>query len=298
MSGSKIPFRKQMEFEYAEVQQITPMIRRVVARNPSNFTFHGTNTYIIGHGNVAVIDPGPMIEEHLEALKSALKDDTVEHILVTHTHNDHSPGAVPLREKIGGQIWGAHLREIVGQQRTSESIDWNFKPDNVLRTGTQIVSDEWTIEAIATPGHMSNHMCFALKEENTLFTGDHIMGWNTTIVSPPDGNMRDYFESLDVCLSREEEIYWPAHGPEITNTKRFTRAYKNHRRMREAEISKCLEKGLGSVQEIVESLYYHLPTDMRGAAGRSVLAHLEHMVETERARLIFNGEKDGRYITI
>ena len=298
MSGSKIPFKKQMEFKYAEVQQITPMIRRVVARNPSNFTFHGTNTYIIGHGNVAVIDPGPMIEEHLGALISALKDDTVEHILVTHTHNDHSPGAVPLKEKIGGHIWGAHPREIAGQQRTSESIDWNFKPDHVLRSGTQIVSDDWTIEAIATPGHMSNHMCFALKEENTLFTGDHIMGWNTTIVSPPDGSMRDYFQSLDVCISREEEIYWPAHGPEITNTKRFTRAYKNHRRMREAEISKCLEKGLGSVQEIVESLYHHLPSEMHGAAGRSVLAHLEHMVETERAKLIFNGEKEGRFIKI
>jgi glyoxylase-like metal-dependent hydrolase (beta-lactamase superfamily II) len=295
MSGGKIPFTKQMDFEYTEVQQVTPLVRRVVARNPSGFTFYGTNTYIIGHGRVAIIDPGPLMKEHIGALRSALKEEIVEHILVTHTHHDHSPGVVPLREKVGGCIWGKLPKPIGEKSSTAESIDWSFSPDQELKDGTQVSGEGWTLEAIHTPGHMSNHMCFALAEERILFTGDHIMAWNTTLVSPPDGNMGDYFKSLEVCLSRDETVYWPAHGPEIINPKPFTRAYRNHRRMREGEIIRCLDRGLHKVTEIVEALYSHLPEKMHKAAGQSVLAHLEHMIETGRVKHYKNIGSEGHY---
>lgn len=283
MSQASIPFRKEMVFEYGEADQVTPLVRRIVARNPSGFTYHGTNTFIVGHGRVAVIDPGPLLDEHTGALAKALEGETVEHILVTHTHHDHSPGTEPLRNKVGGEIWGAHPRPLPEGERTAESIDWAFSPDHELANGTVIKGEGWSLEAVHTPGHMSNHMCFALAEENILFSGDHVMGWNTTIVSPPDGNMKEYFDSLEVCLARDEAVYFPAHGPEIRNPKPFTRAYRSHRRMREGEISRCLERGQTTISEIVGQLYTHLPEKMHGAASRSVLAHLEHMVETGRA---------------
>jgi glyoxylase-like metal-dependent hydrolase (beta-lactamase superfamily II) len=283
MTSADIPFRKQMSFEYGVARQVTPMVRRIVARNPSGFTFHGTNTYIVGRGRVAVIDPGPLLDEHLAALARELEGETVEHILVTHTHHDHSPGARPFRDKAGGTVWGAHPRPLPENAKTAESIHRDFSPDIELADGTVVAGEGWTLEAVHTPGHMSNHMCFALKEENILFSGDHIMSWNTTVVSPPDGNMREYFDSLEVCLKRGETTFWPAHGPEIPDPGPFTRAYRGHRRMREAEIGRCLEKGLHTIPEIVERLYAHLPAKMHGAAARSVLAHLEHMVETGRA---------------
>ncbi|MBT5050836.1 MAG: MBL fold metallo-hydrolase [Rhodospirillaceae bacterium] len=284
MSNAEIPFRKRMEFEYGVAEEVTPMVRRMVVRNPSGFTFHGTNTYIIGRGRVAVIDPGPVLDEHLEALVGALEGETVEHIVVTHTHHDHSPGAAPLQNRVGGTLWGARPRALPEGTKTTESIQWDFAPDEELVDGTVVKGDGWTLESIHTPGHMSNHMCFALPEENILFSGDHIMSWNTTIVSPPDGNMREYFDSLEVCLGRGEKTFWPAHGPNIPDPEPFTRAYRSHRRMREGEIGRCLNAGLKTIPEIVERLYTHLPAKMHGAAGRSVFAHLEHMVETGRAK--------------
>ena len=283
MSDGSIPFRKQMNFEYGIADNVTPMVRRIVARNPSGFTFHGTNTYIVGHGRVAVIDPGPMLDEHLEAIVKELEGETVEHIVVTHTHHDHSPAAAPLHDRVGGVIWGAHPRPIPDGAKTAESIQRDFAPDEKLIDGTVVEGDGWTLESIHTPGHMSNHMCFALPEENILFSGDHIMSWNTTVVSPPDGSMREYFDSLEVCLNRGETTFWPAHGPQIPDPQPFTRAYRNHRRMREGEILKCLDAGIHTIPEIVQRLYKHLPEKMHGAAGRSVFAHLEHMVETGRA---------------
>ncbi len=283
MSAAAIPFRKEMEFDYGVADQVTPLVRRVIARNPSAYTHYGTNTYIVGHGEVAVIDPGPLLGEHLEALCETLKGETVSQILVTHTHHDHSPGAAPFQEKAGGVIWGALPRPILEGARTAESIHRAFRPDRELADGAVIEGEGWTLEAVHTPGHMSNHMCFALAEENLLFTGDHIMGWNTTVVSPPDGNMREYMNSLEVCLKRGEGVYWPAHGPRIANPQPFTRAYRNHRRMREGEILKCLEGGLDTIAAIVARMYRHLPEKMHHAAARSVLAHLEHMVETGRA---------------
>ena len=282
MSDGAIPFRKQMEFEYGVADTVTPLVRRIVAPNPSGFTFHGTNTYIVGHGRVAVIDPGPLLDDHLDAIVKELEGETVEHIVVTHTHHDHSPAAAPLRDRVGGVIWGAHPRPIPEGVRTAESIQRDFDPDRELTNGTRVIGEDWSLESVHTPGHMSNHMCFALPEENILFSGDHIMSWNTTVVSPPDGSMREYFDSLEVCLKRNETTFWPAHGSSIPDPKPFTRAYRNHRRMREGEILKCLDNGLRTIPEIVRRLYKHLPEKMHGAASRSVFAHLEHMVETDR----------------
>jgi glyoxylase-like metal-dependent hydrolase (beta-lactamase superfamily II) len=282
MSPGDIPFRKQMDFEYGAVAEITPLVRRVIARNPGGFTFHGTNTFIVGRGEVAVIDPGPLLDEHLEALVAALRGETVAHILVTHTHHDHSPGAAPLQGVTGGVLSGAHPRPIPAGDSPAESIHYEFAPDRVLEDGMVTAGDGWTLEAVHTPGHMSNHMCFALAEENLLFTGDHIMGWNTTVVSPPDGNMREYMASLDKCLARSEATYLPAHGPAIPNPVPFTRAYRSHRRMRETEIMNCIRDGADTVPAMVARMYRHIPEKMHRAAARSVFAHLEHMAETGR----------------
>ena len=282
MSSAEIPFRKEMPFEYGVPHEVAPGVRRIVAENPSAFTHVGTNTYLVGKGEVAVIDPGPMIEEHVDNIKNALAGETVTQIVVTHTHMDHSPASDWLKELMDAPIVGAYPRPLDGGQ-TVEAHQEDFAPDEELDDGDTIEGPGWTLEAVHTPGHMSNHHCFALKEQNLLFSGDHVMGWNTTIVSPPDGNMREYLDSLRVCLERDEDLYLPGHGPEITNTKPFVRAYLKHRLMREGEISKCLAEGLTTIPEIVQRMYTHLPQKMHGAAARSVLAHMENMVETGRA---------------
>lgn len=282
MSSADIPFKKDMDFEYGIAGRVSPLIRRVVCNNPSGFTYHGTNSYIVGNGKVAIIDPGPDDQDHISRLVDAVKGETVTHIVVTHTHIDHSPGAALLKQAIGAPIVGAYPKP-QGDERSVEAGQEDFEADQVLADGDTIMGDDWTLEAVFTPGHMSNHHCLALKEENSLFSGDHVMGWNTTIVSPPDGNMKDYFASLDICMGREEAVYWPGHGPEVKNPRPFVRAYLGHRKMREAEISRCLNDGLTRVPEMVKRMYAHLPEKMHWAAGRSVLAHLEHMVETGRA---------------
>jgi glyoxylase-like metal-dependent hydrolase (beta-lactamase superfamily II) len=282
MSSAEIPFLKEMPFEYGVAQEVAPGVRRIVAENPSAFTHVGTNTYVVGKGEVAVIDPGPMIEEHIDNIKNALAGEEVTHIAVTHTHMDHSPASDWLKELTDALIVGAYPRPLDGGQ-TVEAHQENFAPDKEIDDGDRIEGPGWTLEAVHTPGHMSNHHCFTLKDQNLLFSGDHVMGWNTTIVSPPDGNMREYLDSLRVCLERDEDLYLPGHGPEITNTKPFVRAYLNHRVMREGEIAKCLSEGLTTIPEMVQRIYTHLPEKMHGAASRSLLAHMEHMVETGRA---------------
>ena len=282
MGSAEIPFLKEMPFEYGVAQEIAPGVRRIVAENPSAFTHLGTNTYVVGKGEVAVIDPGPMIEEHVDKIRNALAGEAVTHIVVTHTHMDHSPASDWLKELTGAPIVGAYPRPLDGGQ-TVEAHQEDFAPDEEIDDGDAIEGPGWTLEAVHTPGHMSNHHCYTFKEQNLLFSGDHVMGWNTTIVSPPDGNMREYLDSLRVCLERGEDLYLPGHGPEITDTKPFVRAYLNHRLMREGEIAKCLAEGLATIPEMVRRMYTHLPEKMHGAASRSVLAHMEHMVETGRA---------------
>ncbi|MHA1108320.1 MAG: MBL fold metallo-hydrolase, partial [Alphaproteobacteria bacterium] len=243
MGAGDIPFRKEMSFEYGVADQVTPLVRRVVAENPGPFTLHGTNSYIVGHGRVTIIDPGPLLDDHIASLVRAVEGEVVEHIIVTHTHHDHSPAARPLQKAVGGVISGAQPKPVPEGVKTTESIHREFDPDRELADGDSFNGDGWTLETVHTPGHMSNHMCLALAEEGILFTGDHIMGWNTTVVSPPDGNMGDYLASLERCLGRDDRTYWPAHGPEIAEPKPFVRAYRTHRRMREGEILRCIEGG-------------------------------------------------------
>jgi glyoxylase-like metal-dependent hydrolase (beta-lactamase superfamily II) len=282
MSAPEIPFRKDMQFAYGAAHAVSPLVRRIVARNPSGFTFHGTNTYLVGRGEVAVIDPGPVLDEHVDAIVAAVRGETVTHILLTHTHIDHSPAAAALKDRLGAPVVGAHPRPLPAGEATVESIQADFAPDVELWDGDRFAGRGWTLEAVFTPGHMSNHHCFALREEGALFSGDHVMGWNTTIVSPPDGNMGEYLESLRRCIARDDRVYLPGHGPEVANPRPFVRAYLTHRMMREQEILDCLRGGLATVPQMVGRMYAHLPPRMHGAAARSVLAHLEHMVETGR----------------
>lgn len=278
----QIPYVREIEFEYGNCDEVSPLIRRVVAKNPSAFTYKGTGTYIIGHGDVAVIDPGPMLGEHVEALLRALEGETVSHILITHTHSDHSPAAKPLKALTGAETYafgphgsGQHGLDDV---QVEEDGDMEFKPDVEVRHGDIIEGDGWTVECVYTPGHTSNHMCFALKEEKALFTGDHVMGWSTSIVSPPDGNMEQYMASLRLLLERDDEIYWPTHGPAITDPKPFVRSFIAHREDRERQIMEQLAAGRTRIQDMVPVMYAAVDKKLYPAAARSVLAHMEHLV--------------------
>jgi len=213
-----IPYRRELEFDYGTVMQLAPGIRRVIANNPGPFTFHGTGTYILGTGKVAVIDPGPDDEAHIDAILAALPGEDVSHILVTHTHMDHSPGCRPLQAKTGAPTYayGPHGAGKMEQGvQVEEGGDMDFEPDHLVTHGDIIRGEDWTVECVYTPGHTSNHLCFALQEQKALFTGDHVMGWSTSIISPPDGDMADYMQSLELLLERDDEIYWPTHGPSI-----------------------------------------------------------------------------------
>ena len=280
----QIPYVREIEFEYGACDRVSPLIRRVVAHNPSAFTYKGTGTYIIGEGDVAVIDPGPLLNEHVEALLRALEGETVSHILITHTHSDHSPAAKPLKALTGAPTYafGPHgsgqKHAPDGDVQVEEDGDMDFVPDVELRHGDIIEGDGWTVECVYTPGHTSNHMCFALREEKALFTGDHVMGWSTSIVSPPDGNMEDYMASLRLLLTRDDEIYWPTHGPAITDPKPFVRSFIEHREDRERQIMEQLAAGRTRIQDMVPIMYAAVDKRLYPAAARSVLAHMEHLV--------------------
>lgn len=280
-----IPFVRDMAFEYGAVAALTPLIRRVIARNPGAFTFHGTGTYIIGTGEVAVIDPGPADAAHVDAILSALRGESVSHIVITHTHLDHSPAARPLKAATGAATYGfgPHGGDRQGPQ-VEEGGDYGFVPDHVLRDGDLVRGRGWTLEAVHTPGHTSNHLCFALREGNALFSGDHVMGWSTTVVSPPDGSMRDYMASLVKLEARAETTFWPTHGPPIAEPGRFVRALAAHRRAREAQILDCLKAGLDTIPAMVAEMYRDVPRELHGAAAQTVRAHLIHMAETGRVR--------------
>jgi glyoxylase-like metal-dependent hydrolase (beta-lactamase superfamily II) len=273
-----IPFVRDIAFEYGRVDQVSPLIRRVVANNPGPFTFTGTGVYIIGQGEVAVIDPGPDLAEHLDALVSALEGERVKAILTTHTHSDHSPLARPLAAKVGGTIFG---RAAPGADEAAikleEAHDAAFRPDMVVADGQIIAGPGWTLEAIATPGHASNHVCYALAEENALFSGDHVMGWSTTVISPPDGDMGAYYASLDKIAERGFATLWPTHGPPITEVAPFLAAYKAHRLDRERQILEQLAAGHGRIREMVPVMYAAVDSRLHPAAAHSVLAHMIHL---------------------
>ncbi len=280
-----IPFVKTFDFQYGEVTQLSPMVQRVVADNPGPFTYTGTGVYIIGDKNVCVIDPGPTTDNHKAALAKALDGRIVTHILVTHHHIDHSPMARPLADQFGCQVYGYGVQPVPpkgGEVRLEAGDDLSFKPDVEIRNGHVVNGDGWTIEAIHTPGHTSNHLCYALKEENTLFSGDHIMGWSTSVVSPPDGHMGDYLRSLETILDRDFDIIRPTHGPAITEVRPFVQAYLDHRLERERQILDVLGRGIEKIADIVIELYQHVDKRLYPAAAHSVLAHIIHLRETGR----------------
>ncbi|HJQ57768.1 MAG TPA: MBL fold metallo-hydrolase [Vineibacter sp.] len=270
-----IPFIRDLDVHYGEPKQVTPNVRRVVARNPSAFTFKGTGTYVVGRGKVAIVDPGPDMQDHVDAVLNAVRGETVTHILVTHTHVDHSPATPALKAATGATVYafGGHPKPPPGVT-TEQGGDHDFTPDVRLADGEVVNGAGWTVEAIHTPGHISNHLCFALREDNALLSGDHVMGWSTAVISPPDGNMRSYFESLRKLLPRGESLYIPTHGAEIREPVPFVQAYIEHRLDRERQILACLRDGLDTVPAMVARMYKDVGAHLHAAAGRSVLAHL------------------------
>lgn len=274
------PFDRSHPGPYGVAIQLSPLVRRVVANNPGPFTFTGTVTHLIGRGQVAVLDPGPDDPDHIAALMAATAGETITHILVSHTHRDHTDGVEALRAVTNAPIWGCAPYGPTGSANPLDaSTSTAYRPDRELAHGERILGVGWTLEAIATPGHTRNHLCFALVEERSLFSGDHVMAWSTTIVAPPDGNMRDYKDSLRLLLARDEDVYYPAHGPSLNNAKAFASALLAHREQRERQILAALADGPCSVPGIVSNVYTDLAPSMRGAAGLSVLAHLEELQE-------------------
>ncbi len=283
-----INFLRDFAFEYGAAETLSPLIRRVVARNPSPFTFKGTGTYIVGRGSVAVIDPGPALPEHIDALLAALAGETVSHILVTHTHLDHSPAAAALKRATGAPTlgFGPHGTNQHGATRSEgaggeEGADRDFVPDLALRDGDVVEGKGWRMAAVHTPGHTSNHLCFALEDEKVLFSGDHVMGWSTSVIAPPDGDMAAYLRALDKLLVRDDAVYWPTHGPAIPDPKTHVRAFIAHRRERADAILRRLAAGDETVPALVDAIYLGLDPRLRGAAGRSVLSHLIALIEED-----------------
>ena len=283
-----IPYVREIEFEYGACDQVSPLIRRVVANNPGPFTYRGTGTYIVGRGEVCVIDPGPDLPDHLAAILKAVEGERVTHIAITHHHSDHSPLAGPLKAATGATIYGCavshHAEEEAGAPRMEAGHDLDFHPDVSLCEGGEISGPGWTLEAIPTPGHTSNHLCFAFREENACFTGDHIMGWSTTVITPPDGHMGAYLESLQRIAERDFTTLWPTHGPPIREVAPFIAAYAEHRRERMDQILLALAQGQATIAELVPRLYADVDSRLWPAAARSMLAaiiHLEHQGEIE-----------------
>ena len=285
-----IPFVRDFDFAYGRCDRVSPLIRRVIANNPGPFTFTGTGTYIVGYdqpgAGVAVIDPGPIDDGHLAALLQTVRDQTVSHILVTHTHRDHAPLARPLAEAVGAPILAARppLRTVHASAALDEDDDDAFFPDAVLTGGERLEGDGWTIETLFTPGHASNHMAFVLEGENALFCGDHVMGWSTTVIAPPDGDMADYMASLDAVIARRFSTLWPTHGAPITDPAPFLAAYREHRLDREAQVLSQVRSGHARIADMVPVLYAAVDPRLWPAASLSVWAHLIALEKAGRVR--------------
>jgi glyoxylase-like metal-dependent hydrolase (beta-lactamase superfamily II) len=296
-----IPYDKKFDLAPDTVEEVIPGVRRILCNNPGPFTFKGTVSYIVGRGHVAIIDPGPVDEAHSAALLDAVRGETVTHIIVTHTHRDHSPGAARIKVATGAPTFaeGPHRASrplFAGEPvRIESGGDSDFHPDTILRDGDTVSGPGWTLEAITTPGHTANHMAFALKEANVLFSGDHVMAWSTPVVAPPDGSMTDYMASLEKLARRQEPTYFPGHGGAVRDAPRFVQHYIQHRRAREQSIVHRLGKGETDIPTLVRAIYIGLDPRLVKAAGRSVFAHLEDLVM--RGLVVTDGEPsiEGRY---
>ena len=296
-----LTFEREFPASPRECAALTPLVRRIMASNAGPVTFTGTCTYIVGRGTVAVIDPGPDDPAHVAAILAALPGETVSHILVTHTHKDHSPAALALREATGARLVGcaphyAARALAEGEANNLEAAnDHAYAPDETMRDGDAITGPGWTLAAVETPGHTANHLVFALPEEATLFSGDHVMAWSTTFIGPPDGSMTDYMASLDKVRQRDERLYWPGHGGPVREPHRFVRALLHHRRQREASILNRLAAGDRTIAEMVPAIYQGLSPGLQGAAALNVFAHLEDLVRRGLVTSDGPATLDGRY---
>lgn len=282
--GEALDFDRDPGATAGELVQLSPLVRRLIAGNGGPMTFTGTCSYVVGRGRVAIIDPGPDDPGHVERLLASVAGETVTDIVVTHTHRDHSPAARALRAATGARIvgCGAHrpARELVlGEINPLDaSADKDHAPDLVMAEGDAVCGPGWTLQALETPGHTANHLAFALPEEDTLFSGDHVMAWSTSIVAPPDGSMAAYMASIEKLRGREDRRYWPGHGGPVREPQRFLRGLVQHRRLREAAILGRLQAGDETIPAMVPTIYQELPAGLRGAASLSVLAQLEDLV--------------------
>lgn len=286
-----IPYVRDIAFEYGRCDQLSPLIRRVIANNPGPFTYVGTGTYIVGGDEVAVIDPGPDDPAHLEAILAAIPGERVTHIVITHHHSDHSPLAAALKARTGAPVYGCAVAtpdEDDGGVKMEAGHDADFRPDVSLCGGGEIAGPGWTLEAIPTPGHTSNHLCYALKEENCLFSGDHIMGWSTTVITPPDGDMTAYLRSLEDIRARGFSTLWPTHGAPIREVRPFIDAYLAHRQERMDQITTALAAGPARIRDLVPRLYADVDARLHPAAARSMLAAMIHL--TRQGVLAADGE--------
>jgi len=279
-----VPFNRDFPLKPGVVEEVVPGVRRVLCNNPSPMTLSGTVSYIVGRGKVAIIDPGPDDEAHARALLDAVRGETVTHILITHTHRDHSPNAARIKAATGAPTYAEGVHRASRPYYESETMsteagaDRDFKPDIVVRDGEIINGDGWSLEVVATPGHTANHIAFAWPERKLIFVGDHVMGWSTSVVMPPDGSMIDYMASLHRLAKRDEQLYFSGHGPEVPDAQRFVRFLIRHRQAREASILHRLAKGETDVSTMVRAIYIGIDPRLVGAAGYSVLAHLEDLV--------------------
>jgi len=269
-----IPFLKDDPLAHGAVEEIAPLVRRVVCNNPSAFTFRGTNTYLIGRGRVAVLDPGPVDAAHLAAILAATAGETIDKVIASHTHRDHSPGAAPLVAATGATTYGFGPH-VTPPEAGGEGGDHGFRPDVTVPDGGVIAGEGWRLEALHTPGHCANHLCFALAGTGILFSADHVMSWSTSVVSPPDGDMTDYMNSLKRVMARDDTMLLPGHGPKITAPKPFLAALAAHREEREARVVAALKKaGEATAEGLVGPVYGPLDPRLVGPAGRSLLSHL------------------------
>jgi glyoxylase-like metal-dependent hydrolase (beta-lactamase superfamily II) len=293
-----IPFDKSFSLPPGQVEEVAPGVRRLLCNNPGPFTFKGTVSYIVGRGRVAIIDPGPLDEPHIAALLDAVRGEAVTHIVITHTHRDHSPAAARIKAATGAVTVaeGPHrpARSLVSLPPRSNG-DMEFRPDIVVKDGDTVEGDGWRLAAIATPGHCANHMAYALHGTEAMFSGDHVMAWSTPIVAPPDGSMSDYMASLEKLLHRPETIYFPGHGGAVRDAPRFVRQYIRHRRAREAMILKLLAAGETDIPSLVRDIYVGLDPRLIAAAGRAVLAHLEDLVAREKVATAGAPSLEARY---
>jgi glyoxylase-like metal-dependent hydrolase (beta-lactamase superfamily II) len=321
--ASPIQHRRDFEVEYGAVDELSPLIRRVECRNPGPFTFKGTGTYIVGRGEVAVIDPGPAVEAHLERILGALgPDESVSHILITHTHSDHSPGAAWLKEKTGARTYGYGPHGKVGPDDPNDKVDFSkyftteekarydkeyedldpalkregpdltFVPDERILDGDEVAAGDggWRLAAVYTPGHCSNHICYSLPQEQTLFTGDHVMGWATSVIGPPDGSMADYLASLRKLLPRQETRYWPTHGPAIDDPVPYVQSFLDHREEREEQILAFFSRQPATIADLVPDLYAAYDKRLWYPAAGSVYAHVLAMVGDGRLEVDGGGD--------